>query len=278
MTEVLRYDEIDEEAYHRHPALSVSTAKRMLEPGGPARVRWELDHGRTERREYDVGHAAHKMVLGVGAQVVDVGPDLRTKAAREAADEARAAGNVPLRSGDLRTVLDMADALASSGAAELFTGGQPELSLFATDERTGLPIRGRLDYRRSDGLLIDYKTTKARGAGEDDFTRSVVNFGYHMQAAWYLDLAAACGLDGPLADRFIFVVQEKEAPYLVHVIELDDVFLSLGRTRNKAAIDMWMRCHETGIWPGYPYSGDLNDLTTLAAPPWAFTDDDEMEF
>ena len=59
---ILNYDEIDEAEYHRHPALSVTTA--------------------------DLGHAAHKHALGVGDELVDISTDLRTKAAREAVADA----------------------------------------------------------------------------------------------------------------------------------------------------------------------------------------------
>ena len=36
----------------------------------------------------DLGHAAHKHALGVGDELVDIGTDLRTKAARDAVDDA----------------------------------------------------------------------------------------------------------------------------------------------------------------------------------------------
>ena len=57
---ILRYDEIDEAEYHRHPALSVSIAKNLLKPGGPAKVNWDMKHGRAASRVFDLGHAAHK--------------------------------------------------------------------------------------------------------------------------------------------------------------------------------------------------------------------------
>lgn len=256
---VYRYDELDEDAYHRHPALSVSTAKRLLKPGGPAKVKWDLDHGRTERRVFDLGHAAHKLVLGVGAEIVDVGIDLRTKAAQEAEREARADGKVPLRTADCTVVLAMAEQLQRHPlAAELFSDGTPELSLFGTDPVAGTKIRGRVDWLRPDGTLVDYKTSE--NAAEKKFATSALDFGYHMQAPWYLDLAAQLDLG---AERFLFVVQEKKAPYLVNVIELDSDFLALGREHNRMAIDLWVECHATGQWPGYDA-----EVTTVAPPHW----------
>ena len=47
---VYAYDEIDEADYHRHPALPVSIAKNLLKPGGPAKVHWDMKHGRAASR------------------------------------------------------------------------------------------------------------------------------------------------------------------------------------------------------------------------------------
>ena len=59
--------DMPETIYHARPELSASIAKRLIEPGGPARWKWEHDHGRAETKAFDLGHAAHKLVLGVGA-------------------------------------------------------------------------------------------------------------------------------------------------------------------------------------------------------------------
>ena len=54
---ILNYDEIDSAEYHRHPALSVTTAKELLKPGGPEKVHWSMKHGRAASRVFDLGHA-----------------------------------------------------------------------------------------------------------------------------------------------------------------------------------------------------------------------------
>lgn len=267
MVEIFEHHELDEGTYHAHPALSQSIAKRMLDPGGPAKVRWMLDNGRPSKREYDVGHAAHKLVLGVGEQIVDVGETLRTKKAQKAEADARATGKIPLRSSDVRLAEDMADALSHhTRAVELLSNGRPELSLFGNDPVTGEPIRGRIDWAREDGVLIDYKTS--RDADEDHFASAAYRFAYHMQASWYLDLGRQCGIP---AYRFVHIVQEKTAPYLVHVVELDPTFLMLGREANREAIDLWHECRERGVWPGYS-----DEITSIAPPVWSV--DDDIEF
>jgi ABC-type transport system substrate-binding protein len=36
-----------------------------------------------------------------------------------------------------------------------------------------------------------------------------------------------------------------------------------GMACNEEAIDLWVRCHETGIWPGY-----TDDILTVSLPNW----------
>src|SRR5690606_26383137 len=78
----------------------------------PARFRYEQAHPPAPRPHFDFGTAAHKLVLGVGPElaVLDY-PDWRTKAAREAAREARERGAIPLKRGDYEQIQAMAAAL-----------------------------------------------------------------------------------------------------------------------------------------------------------------------
>ena len=95
--------------------------------------------------------------------------------------------------------------------------------------------------------------------------RAAVNYGYHSQAAWYLDLARDLGHP---ARAFAFIVQEKEAPYLVTVIELPPELVDIGRRRNRAALERFRDCTESGVWPGY--EGEHNDdILTVSLPGWA---------
>jgi hypothetical protein len=207
-------------------------------------------------------------VLGAGAELVVIdADDWRTKAAKEAAAAAREAGAVPLLTAEHAQVQAMAAALREHPvAAALFDPdrGDPEQSLFWVDDRTGVWLRSRLDWlpRQPAGRLIigDYKT--AVSASPDGFSRAVLNFSYHQQAAFYTDGAAALGLDGDPA--FLFVVQEKTPPYLVAVYELDALATEAGRARNRRAAEMFRDCTEAGIWPGYSA-----EVEPISLPPWA---------
>jgi hypothetical protein len=262
------YDGMSDAEYHAHPALSSSGARKLLPPSCPAIFRHEQEHGAKPRRVWDLGHAAHLMVLGVGPEpaVVDA-DDWRTKDARQQRDDARERGAVPLLKSEHATAVAMAEALCQHPIANaLFTPGTglPEQSLFWTDQRTGVDCRARLDWlpALTSGRLIisDYKT--AADASPDAITRAMHNFGYHQQAAWYLDGIQALGY-GDSGTAFVFVVQEKTPPYLVTVVQPDPPALRIGAHLNREAIDTYRSCIETGRWPGYS-----DDVEIVSLPHW----------
>lgn len=266
------YD-LPEDVYFADPvpggSLSCSEAKLLLPPSCPALARHQKEHGRPPKRVFDLGHAAHKVVLGVGADIVVVpGERWDTKAAKAAVAEARDAGQIPVKEAEMAAVLAMADALrAHPFASKLLTPGrgEPEQSLFWRDSETGVMRRARLDWlpTRTDGrrmIIPDYKS--AASAEKHAFARSAATYGYHMQAATYTEGVTALGLDDDPA--FVFVVQEKEAPYLVNVIELDSLAMRIGRDRNRLAVDTYHRCVTTNTWPSYS-----DDVELVALPRWA---------
>lgn len=256
------------EMYHRDPveggSLSCSGMRRILPPSCPAKFRWHLDHGGEEHApHFDLGHAAHKLVLGAGAEIVVVDADSwRTAKAREQQAAAYAAQRIPLLAADMALVEAMAEALAAHPiAGKVFRNGRPEQTLVWRDERTGIMCRALLDWLPDRGRAWpDYKT--ALSAYPDDFRRPADNYGYAQQAAHYLAGARALGLAGDDA-AFVFVVQEKEPPYLVSVIELDSLSLRIGAQRNRQAMSIYQHCTETGEWPGY---GD--DVALVSLPDW----------
>ena len=64
------------------------------------------------------------------------------------------------------------------------------------------------------------------------------------------------------ARRLGFV--EKDPPHLTAVYTLDDIAAHAGRRDYRAALDTFVRCTETGEWPGYS-----TDIETLPSPRWA---------
>ena len=268
------FDGMSEELYQRHHALSHSGAKLLLPPSCPALFRWVQDNGRPPKAAFDFGTAAHKAVLGVGAEIVTVdAKDWRTKAAQEAQGAAYADGKVPLLAGDVEHVEGMTTSLRQHPIASALLNpdaGRPEQSLFWTDPVTGVHLRARLDWlpTASNGrmILVDYKSTVS--AEPTSFAKSCANYGYHSQAAWYSAAATTLGLAEDVA--FVFIAQEKTPPYLVTVFELDAEALRIGRERNRRAIEVFRDCTEAGVWPGYS-----DDVALISLPAWAVYNHDQ---
>lgn len=260
------YPDLDERDYHRDSALSASGAKRLLSPGCPALFKHDRDNGgRPNKTSFDIGHAAHAAVLGVGLELVVVdADDWRSGAARATRDDAYAAGKCPILVKDKAAVDGMAVALREHPLAAALLApesGRAEVSAFWHDERGGIDRRARFDWLpHSAGghmVLPDYKTTVS--AEPHAFSRSMFAFGYDMQAVFYMDAVKALGLAEDVTFRLI--AQEKTAPYLVTVHEFDDAALALGRARVDEACEVYRRCVETDTWPGY------SDGVELVGPP-----------
>lgn len=258
------------ELYHQHPALSSSGARKLLPPSCPAKFRYDRDHGQPPKRDFDFGKAAHKRVLGVGEDVVVLDFDnYKSGKAQEQRDQAYADGKVPVLARENAVIDAMAKALADHPyAGALFNpgrGGKAEQSAFWTDTDTGVDCRARFDWlpdvdRRGRLLIPDYKT--AAEADPVEVGSTLHRFGYAIQAAWYLDAVAALGLAERAA--FLFVYQEKAAPYLVTVAELDAQALLYGRHYSRVARRTFAECIASGRWPGY--SDDNPIIASL--PGW----------
>lgn len=260
--------------YHADPipggSLSSSGARKLLPPSCPAKFKHEQDNPPAPTGAMTLGSAAHRVMLGVGAEIVCIQADnYRTKAAQEARDAALADDQIPLLPDQYDRVKAMADALRTDPrAAALFNPeyGRPEQALFWRDAVTGVICRALVDFLRrpeDDGrlILVDYKT--APDADEDAVKQSINRHGYHCQGAWYQAGIKALGLadDVPV----VLVVQETSPPFLCNVVRLDEPSLQIGRWKNAQAIGIYAECKRTGTWPGYG-EGRI-DFTGL--PPWA---------
>lgn len=251
------HSDLSNEDYHSDKtSLSSSGARKLLPPSCPAKFRWEQDNPQPASKTFDYGNAAHKLVLGNGPELVLVDADTwNTKAVKAEVSAIRAEGGIPLKQHELDMVEAMAAVIRQHPLAAALLDpayGAPEQSGFWIDGPTGIRRRVRFDWLPSiqSGRLIvpDYKT--AADASEEAFQRAIDKYGYNQQAPWYEEGAQALGFGGE-ATELLFIVQEKTAPYLVNVIGLDYFAREIGRAKNRAAIEKFAECTDTGYWPGY---------------------------
>jgi hypothetical protein len=263
------YDGIPEDLYHAdmvpEGSLSSTGAKTIL--ASAARYAWEQEHPQERKREFDLGSAFHRRILGVGADLVDIDAENYTKGgkvARDARDAAYDRGAIPLLPKERAQLDGMAAAFRRSDAARLLTGGRSEVSMFWVDGETGMWCRGRLDY--FNGRAVDLKTTT--NAAPDAHGRTCAAYGYHIQAAFYLrglEALAALGLieRPPGGFEFVFAFVEKKPPYLSSSGALTAADLGTGDELCARALRRFADCQATGHWPGYPAG-----IHTISLPRW----------
>lgn len=255
------YPDVPDEVYHSDRDSLSSSGARTIFFDSPNEFR---NSPRVEKSEYDFGHAAHLYVLGKGAELVVVdAPDWRSKDARQAREEIRAAGRVPILIGDDRQARDMAKvALDHDLAGAYLAEGDPELSGWWIDPQTGARLRLRLDWltRLPDGrwIVVDYKTSKS--SGRRAFAKSAGEYGYFMQQPFYVDGLRELGIH--VAD-FVFINQRKTAPYRITIARIDAADVDLGRRCNRKAIDIFARCMAADEWPD-----DSREIPTVSIPTW----------
>ena len=216
-------EQMTDDDYFALDAVDQTSLKKMLVSPFAYSDYLTGEHGYSSALEF--GKAAHSMVLGSGPQVV-AKPNLRTKegkALRDRLVEQYGADDIVwLSADDVEKVQAMRDMVG-----DFFTklDGQPEVAMIAADPDTGLLIKGKADWLPStpdpDGVLRirDYKTTVK---SPDEFERSCWQYGYHIQAAFYMRLYRLTMPEykGPLG--FEFVVQEKNPPFDWRVWRFDE--------------------------------------------------------
>lgn len=260
------YADIPAEQYHALPGVSQSMLKELRDRS-PAHLRWRLDHPQPSTPAQVLGAAVHDCVLLPDsfdrAWVRGIEGDGRTKAVKEAREALMAEHPeaTVLKPEDYDTCMAIRNAIASHPKARQLLIGDAELSAVWTDERTGLLCRGRYDLLgHKTGTIVDLKTTLC--ASTTAFSRSIWQYGYHIQAAHYL--AGAHALRLPY-DRFAFVAVEKAPPYAVALFELAMPAIADGRRELEALMDVYAQCERTGEWPGYSPNVEIIDLPRWAA-------------
>ena len=250
------------EEYHKHPALSKSGLDRLAI--SPAHYQAWLTEPRIETPALKFGSAAHCGILEFERFERDYIPapdglDRRTKAGKELFAELEASGKTIIGINDLDVICRMrASVFAHPAARELLSEGIAETSHFSTID--GVSVKCRPDWL-SGGIVVDLKTTQ--DASLNGFSKSIANYRYAVQAAFYSDILASLGHD---VVAFLFIAVEKTAPYAVGVYELDDMSLEIGREQYQRDLDTYRRCVASGEWPAYS-----NGIEKISLPRWAVT-------
>jgi exodeoxyribonuclease VIII len=177
-----------------------------------------------------IGSLFHTMVLEPEKSNFVAGPDVNknTKEWKAFKADAEASGQTIIDQATLDMLNGMVASVRAHPAANALLSGPgiAEGSCFWHDERSGELCRCRPDkYRQDLGIIVDLKSTE--DASPKEFARSIANYRYHMQSAYYQDGVEAA--TGDFIKGFVFVAVEKKAPYAVAVYQLDMQGVEAGR-------------------------------------------------
>ena len=132
------------------------------------------------------------------------------------------------------------------------------------DEETGIivPLRILIDIVPEDKSLIDLKTCIS--AEPRAWSRAVYQHGYHVQAAFYLDVYNAAM--GDSRNEFRHIIQESFPPYEIGKRVLSDEFIALGRNKYQEALKLYAKCLRDYSWPSY------EELQNYSINGWGIVD------
>jgi hypothetical protein len=243
--------------YHAVSALSSSGLKHLAK--SPAHYQSWLKNPPEPTKAMLIGTAVHSAFLEKG---LETGAILKapgsTRATTIYKDFAKANPNgILLLEDEFDQVRTMVDTLNSHPVVKkLFAKGRAEVSAFWQCEETKTDGKARADFLADElGLIIDLKTTEDASWG--GFQRSIADFKYHWQSAWYLDgISQASGVK---FENFVHVAIEKSDPFAIGVYVLDDASLNKAREDIKRLKEKYAECRYLNEWPGIP--AEIQDIS-----------------
>lgn len=180
--------------------------------------------------------------------------DRRTKEGKAKAEayELAAVGKELIEVDDMQAVKAILQKISThTKATALRLKSVTEKSYFWTDEDTGIMCRIRCDMVAVDEngkivAIIDLKTTA--DASMEAFRRSIDDYGYDLQAAFYVDaVAVAIGREVP----FYLLAVESSAPYGIALYRVGQETIEIGRRKYRMALQLLEWCRQNNSWPGY---------------------------
>lgn len=263
-TTEVRHDLTNAE-YHASPAISKSGLDLIRK--APALYRWRRDNPQEPTPAMRLGTLTHTAVLEPDSFAASViarpeGIDRRTSAGKAewAAFEIEANGREIIAAEEMAKLEAIRDAVRAHPAAAKALAGSPTIEQSIFWDIDDVACRCRPDCVTERGVIVDLKTT--RDASPDGFSKSIHQYRYHVQAAYYSDGYEAAFGSPPRG--FVFIAVETEPPYLVAVYVASETMVLRGRADYLADLETFRRCRDADEWPGYSTAP-----LTIELPKWA---------
>lgn len=262
----LVYD-LDFNDYKDAEGLNHSSLKNIFPPNTPLDFWWHKHHPRKPSESMDFGSAVHIAIFEHNRfdDAVTIAPecDRRTKAGKEEYNAfiESAAGKIILTLEQLDSCYYIIEACQGHPLLRDYLsmeGGKSEVSGFYSYRDVNLKFR--TDFMiPSHKIILDLKTTKA---GHDRaFQRSVFDFCYHSQAAFYL--LGMQEITGETWADFLWIALESSPPHKIYVYEPETSWLAHGMKLIDEGLDIYKECLKNNRYPGV-----APEIRTLEIPRW----------
>lgn len=259
------------EEYHAVKALSKSGMDELLQC--PAKFKFMLDNmgsGNNAQTEAMLcGSLFHAMALepdAVSSRYKERVHPGTTKAGKEEAEAAKQSGLSLVRSEMWSACTSMAEAVRKHPlmvTASRASDFMQEVSIYWNEGP--VPCKARIDAVATLPMFglcaIDLKSTQDASPGAIE--RSIYQWGYHRQAAWYRRALRYVGMN---AQAFVLVFVEKTPPYVVTAANVSENAQCVALEEIKSAVELYKECSVSGVWPGYT----TNLVTEIDLPDWAY--------
>lgn len=155
---------------------------------------------------------------------------------------------------------------------ELLKGSVPEVSIYGTDEETGLPVKIRPDAFQIEenigcNAIISFKTTHADNIGKMQY--DAAKYMYYLSEAMYCEVFE--NVTGRKCTGVFCIMLQTVLPYLPVVFYYDADDLANGRYRYRTALRNVKEAMAKGSWPGFDSYGEPDErgIIRMNLPEWS---------
>jgi hypothetical protein len=251
--------------YHADTAspsnLRGAVSRSMLWAFSQSAYKWRYGKPSTPSPAMEFGSLVHSLCFTPDAVAdefaVSEFDSFRTKAAQEWRDAQ--VGKAVITQETMNKAQDIVDVVMND--PHLFSLGEKDYEVVVCANIGETPVKGMVDIApRHGNVLADLKTTGNIGS-LDAVMKTVINRGYHWQAALYLDLWNA--VTGEDRDQFQFLFVETDSPHETAWVSLDQKMLEIGRSGYMNAIARWQNCLAKDEWPR-----TIEGVQEITTPIW----------
>lgn len=174
------------------------------------------------------------------------------------------------KSGDqsLETIEEMVKSCHQDAIIKkLLDGIDYQLSLFWTDEESGMRLKTRPDIcKTKKNIVVNIKTTL--DGSPKAFSQDLAKYDYPLQACMEMSGCLNTGLMSVI-DKYFWLVVEKVKPFNATIYEFDESDIRASRDELQFLLNKLVRAEKDSLYPGYSDRADNQyGILTANIPPW----------